>query len=126
MKALDALRTLQEAREKRYFFPAFDTQMDLPITSTIAVWLLLDRIGMPGWGSFIFWTLALLWWAFSVFGWWTELGEVGDKVLTAEDVHGRLAALELFEGRLAALEGLERRLAAVEAHPAVRPRPFTL
>jgi hypothetical protein len=77
-------------------------------------------------GVFIFWVLALLYWAFSIWGWWSELGNVSDRLLTAEEVGRRLAALELFEGRLAAMEGMERRLAAVEAHPAVRPRPFTL
>lgn len=116
MKPLDALRSLNETREKQAFFPAVDTEMDLGITSVIAVWLLLDRIGTPGWGSFVYWAIAMLWWAFSIFAWWTNLGVVSDTILTAEDV-GR---------RLDQLEAMERRLAAVEAHPAVRSRSFLL
>lgn len=38
-----------------------------PITFSIASWLLMDRLGIPGWAWGVYWTLlAIIWIALSV------------------------------------------------------------
>lgn len=34
----------------------------LPLNTTIAGWLLLDRLGIPGWGWGVWWTVVVLVW----------------------------------------------------------------
>jgi hypothetical protein len=50
------------ASKTRDVLAAKHRHISLPMTQTIALWLLMDRIGIAGWGWGVFWTLIGIWW----------------------------------------------------------------
>jgi hypothetical protein len=50
------------ASKTRDVLAAKHRHVSLPVTQTIALWLLMDRVGIAGWGWGVFWTLIGIGW----------------------------------------------------------------
>jgi hypothetical protein len=44
----------------------------LPVIPTVALWLLLDRLAVPGWAWGVFWTVFAFLWFSSTLGLWFQ------------------------------------------------------